>query len=95
MFCEHCGALVGLTRDKLARNFCPDCHWSKHVMFGTVAEPACGALMQPVRITDTHIVHRCLGCAHRMRSPLDTDNWATRTDDGICLRACDLVSYGR
>ncbi len=68
--CEYCGAWVGEEPVRGAtRNACPECHWSKHVEFGTTSHPPCGGMMKPAEVGDGEILHRCLGCGFMMTMP--------------------------
>ena len=64
---------------------CPECEWSRHVVYGTNDQPPCGAMMEPVHMLLQNVTHnaqgqfvtekvpfvvrRCLGCGWETTAP--------------------------
>lgn len=91
--CGNCGRDVPfmdaglLTWD--ARNQCPHCLWSKHVMFGCPGRLPCDAMMRPVARSARTVVQQCEDCGFRWVS-YDEDWWAAQ-DTGLQVKMINLA----
>lgn len=65
--CANCGARW---EQDFLRNACPDCLWSRHVMFGAEAgSPPCGSMMKPVEQDAAYVLWECTGCGFSIGGP--------------------------